>query len=104
MLHAIPKGLFSNDYQIYQGETQVAFLDPSAWREKAELEIEDRPYHLDREGWVGEFRLLDEVKHPLVTATKPSAFKSRFEVTWGERRCRRTGRCRCRSSCSGWWS
>jgi len=86
MLRAIPKGWFSNDYEIYQGETQVAFLDPSAWRERAELEIEGRRYFLEREGWVGEFRLLDEVKHPLVTATKPSAFKSRFEVTWGERR------------------
>lgn len=53
MLQAIPKGLFSNDYEIYDGDTQVAFLDPSAWREKAELEIEGRRYHLDREGWVG---------------------------------------------------
>jgi hypothetical protein len=86
LLRAIPQGWFSNDYQIHRDGVQVAFLDPSAWREKAELEIEGRRYHLDREGWVGEFRLLDELKHPVITATKPSAFRKRFEVTWGDRR------------------
>lgn len=86
MLRAIPKGLFSNDYEIYRDEDQVAFLDPSAWREKAELEIEGQRYKLDREGWVGEFRLLDKMNHPVAKAAKTSAFKNRFEVEQGERR------------------
>lgn len=86
MLQAITKGLFSNDYEIHRGGVKVALLDPSAWRERGEVEIEGKTYQLDREGLVGDFRLLDEMEHPLITATKPSALRSRFEVSYGERR------------------
>jgi len=86
MLQASPKGLFSNDYEIQRDGVRVALLDPSARRERGEVEIEGKTYELEREGWLGDFRLLDEMKHPLVTATKPLALRSRFEVSYGERR------------------
>lgn len=86
MLQAIPKGLFSNDYEIHRDGVRVALLDPSVWRERGEVEIEGKTYELDREGWLGDFRLLDKMKHPLVTATKPSALRKRFEVSYGEKR------------------
>ncbi len=50
MLEAIPTGIFSNRFLLQQEEQLLGEFDPSIWRDKARLEVEDGTYELYREG------------------------------------------------------
>lgn len=80
MLEAIPRGIFSNDFQLRHRGRVVAELDVSTWREKAEVEIEGVRYRLYREGLLSGAFVLERDGQVLAQAVKPSAFRSQFEV------------------------
>lgn len=82
MLIARGKGLFSRTYEVLDGDSVVASLNVSSWKEKATVEAEGKSYRFEREGAVsGSFLLLD-VEKVVAYAKKPSALKDRFEITY----------------------
>lgn len=86
MLEAIPKGIFSYDFDLQQQNQLVGEVDTSLWREKARLELEDGPYLLYREGhFSGDF-VLEHNGTVVARATKPSALFNTFEVDLSDRR------------------
>jgi hypothetical protein len=80
MLEAVPTGIFSNRYRFHQEGELMGEFDPSAWRERAQLELEDGTYELYREGtFSGDFVI--ELNGKIVArATKPSAFRGTFNI------------------------
>jgi hypothetical protein len=71
---------YSWDFDVTEGERHVAHLDVSAWGEKGILTIDGVDHRVYREGvGSGEF-LLERDGVVLARATKPSAFRSAFEV------------------------
>lgn len=85
MIEAVPKSWFSGDYRLRQPHGTVAELDVSAWREKAEFDIQGGHYQLYREGHPSRAFVLMRGSQLLARALKPSAFRSRFEVQVGGR-------------------
>lgn len=81
MLHAAPRGMFSNDYVVRSDDGRMAEIDVSSWRERAELTLDGRSYRLERDG-TGAFVLL-EGDALVARAEKPSAFSSRFNLYSG---------------------
>ena len=80
MLEAIPRNVFSCTFLVQQNDKLLGEVSASIWREKARLELEDGTYDLYREGhFRGDFVLEHDGKL-VARATKPSAFKNRFEV------------------------
>lgn len=80
MLKAIPKSVFSWDFNIYAGNAFVAFLDLSWLREKGTIEIHGCTYEIGREGLMsGDFYLRSNGQ-TIAKASKPSAFRRSFEV------------------------
>ena len=80
MIEAVPTRWFSGDYRLQQPHGTVAELNVSAWREKAEFQIQGGRYRLDREGRPSRAFVLMRGGELLARAIKPSAFRSRFEV------------------------
>jgi hypothetical protein len=71
---------YSWDFDVTDDTRHVAHLDVSAWREKGVLTIDGIAHRVYREGvGSGEF-LLQRDGIVLARATKPSAFRSAFEV------------------------
>jgi hypothetical protein len=71
---------YSWDFDVTDGGRHVAHLDVSAWREQAVLTIDGVAHRVYREGvGSGDF-LLERDGIVLARATKPSAFRSAFEV------------------------
>jgi endo-1,4-beta-mannosidase len=86
MLQAITKGILSRSFQLEQENQLIGEFDPSLWREKAQLELEDGTYELYREGaYRGDF-LLEKNGKIVARAAKPSAFRGQFEVEVSNRR------------------
>jgi hypothetical protein len=80
MIEAVPTGFFAQDFELHKHRRPIAKLDVSAWREAAEIQIDGEPYTFRRERSFGGAFLLERGGEVLVRATKPSAFKSLFEV------------------------
>jgi hypothetical protein len=75
-----PTRWYSWDFDVTDGGRHVAHLDVSAWREQGVLTIDGVAHLVYREGvGSGEF-LLERDGIVLARATKPSAFRSAFEV------------------------
>lgn len=75
-----PTRWHSWDFDVTDGAKRVAHLDVSAWREQGVLTIDGVVHRVHREGvGSGEF-LLERDGIVLARATKPSAFRSAFEV------------------------
>jgi hypothetical protein len=71
---------YSWDFDVTDGERNIANLDLSAWGEKGVLTIDGVAHRVYREGvGSGDF-LLERDGVVLARATKPSAFRSAFEV------------------------
>jgi hypothetical protein len=85
VIEAVPTRWFSGDYRLQQPHGTVAELDISAWREKAEFDVEGGRYQLDREGRPTRAFVLMRGGELLARAIKPSAFRSRFEVQFAGR-------------------
>jgi hypothetical protein len=85
MLEAAPKSLFSNDFVLRSSGQTVAELDLSAWRERAEFELDGIAHRLYREGVMSGAFVLERGGNVVARALKPSAFRSSFELDLGGR-------------------
>jgi len=80
MLGAVPKRWFSWDFTVLDGQTPVADIDVSWWRERGVLTIENRPYQVYREGLLSGAFVLEGDHGVLARASKPSAFTRRIAI------------------------
>lgn len=85
MIEAVPSSWFSSSYRLQQAHGTVAELDVSGWREKAEFEIRGAHCRLYREGFASGAFVMESGGKVVARATKPSAFRARFEVQVGDR-------------------
>jgi hypothetical protein len=79
MIEAVPKSTFSQDFILSSPNGGLAELDVSGWRERAEFELDGVPYRLYRESALGDF-VLERAGAVIARATKPSAFRSTFQL------------------------
>ena len=80
MLEAVPNNFFANNFRLEEGGQLLGEVGASLWRDKATLEVQDGTYEFYREGqFIGDF-VLEHNGNILARASKPSAFKNRFEV------------------------
>jgi len=85
MLEAIPKSIFSYNFDLQQQNQLLGEVDTSLWREKGRLELEDGTYHLYREGhFSGDF-VLEHNGSVIARAAKPSALYNTFKVDLPDR-------------------
>ena len=82
MLRAVPKGWFSSVYKVLDNNTHVATIDPSYFREAAELTIRGSTYSLYREGLMSGAFVLKSGGSVLARAVKPSALYRSFQVEY----------------------
>jgi len=80
MLEAITTGIFSSSMRLQQDDQLLGEFDPSIWRDKAQLELEEGTYQLYREGAISGDFVLEHNGKIAARATKPSAFRGVFEV------------------------
>jgi hypothetical protein len=85
MIEAVPKGIFSNGFQLQQDGRLIADLSASSWREKADVEIDGEAFRLYREGMMSGAFVLEWNGKTLARAIEPSAFSERFELEVGRR-------------------
>ena len=84
MIEASPKHLLSNDYVLRSGGATLAVLGVSRWRERAEFERDGFTWQLYRESMFRGRFVLQRGDDVVARATKPSAFRDRFEVEFGQ--------------------
>ena len=81
-MRVVPKKWYSWDFSLVSGDRTLATLDLSAWREKADILVEGVTHRVFREGvMTGDF-VLERGSQVLARATKPSAFRNAFIVTY----------------------
>jgi hypothetical protein len=80
MLEAVPSNIFSSTFRLEEQGRLLGEVNASLWRDKARLEIQDGTYEFFREGQCGGDFVLEHNGNILARASKPSAFKNRFEV------------------------
>ncbi len=85
MLEAIPTATFSTNFRLEQENQLVGELDPSIWRCKATLELEDGTYNLYRESLLSGDYLLEHNGTIVARASKLSVFRDKFAVQVGDR-------------------
>ncbi len=85
MLEAVPTNLFSTNFRLEQESQLVGELDPSLWRSKATLELEDGTYNLYRETALGGDYLLEHNGTIVSRASKLSVFRDKFAVQVGNK-------------------
>ena len=83
MLEAAPRHFLSNDFVLRSSDRTIAELDVSAWRERAEFELEGVSYRLYREGFMSGAFVLERAGVIVARAVKPSVFRARFELDIG---------------------
>ncbi|MEX0892980.1 MAG: hypothetical protein WEB88_12505 [Gemmatimonadota bacterium] len=76
----MPKSILSPDFRVLEDGQEVTLLDASAWRERAEVEIAGATCRLYREGLTSGAFVIEYDGVRLASATKPSAFRSAFDV------------------------
>ena len=82
MLKGVPKGWCSPGYRVLEGNTTIAIVNLSSFREAGDLETEGATYQVYREGLFSGAFLLEERGSVLARAEKPSALLRRFEVEY----------------------
>lgn len=80
MLEAKPIGLFSPDFRIEAVGRQIAYLDLAIWREAGEFQVDGKPYRFFRERLMSGAFVVEAEGWPVARATKPSAWRSLFEL------------------------
>ena len=85
MLVALKRGFFTRRFRIRQGGVDLGELVVSAWRRRAEVELEGVRYSFGREAFGRGAFVLRAGGRTLAEAVKPSAFRSRFEVRVADR-------------------
>lgn len=81
MLEVIPKGWFSNDYEIISNGERIVDIHQSWFREEGELTILGEKYQVRKPGMRGVF-LLEQNGVTVARAEKPSAFKYTMYVDY----------------------
>ena len=85
MLEAIPTNFFSTNFRLQQETKLVGELDPSVWRCKATLELEDGTYTLYRERFLGGDYLLERNGNIVARAVKLSMLHDKYAIQIGNR-------------------
>ena len=85
MLEAIPTSVLSSNFRLEQESKLVGELDPSIWRCKATLELEDGTYTLYRESAFGGDYLMERNGNIVARAVKISMLRDKFAVQVGTR-------------------
>ena len=80
MLEAIPADILSKSFRLEQDNELVGELDPSIWRCKATLELEEGTYNLYREKLLGGEYLLEHNGTIVARAVKTNVFRDKFAV------------------------
>ena len=80
MLQATPRGWFSWNFLVSEGENDVADIRLAMLREAGELVVQDRTYRVNREGIMSGAFVLHEGDQEIARAEKPSAFRRWFQV------------------------
>ncbi len=82
MLTAIPKSLFSWDFEIRDGDTLLGQLSSSWFSENGSFESGGITWKLGRESWFHGIFFLKHGERKLAAAEKSSAFYRSFQVTF----------------------
>ena len=85
MLEAIPTNFFSTNFRLQQETKLVGELDPSVWRCKATLELEEGTYTLSRERFLGGDYLLERNGDIVARAVKLSMLRDKYAIQVGNR-------------------
>jgi hypothetical protein len=80
MLKAIPKDKSLSTYQILEGETPVAEIDLSWWRERGKVSVEGKNYQAYRDGQTNGAFVLDLAGAIVARAEKAGLFRSSFNI------------------------
>jgi hypothetical protein len=83
-LRVVPTRWLAWDFSVMQGTQQLTSVEMSAWREKAEFRIQDRTYHVFRDGMIGDF-VLQAAGSTVARASKPSSFRRDFVIKYDEK-------------------
>lgn len=86
MLTAVPKGLFSWDFTLCNGDRPVAEVGLAFWPERGSLNAEGTNFTVRREGLLSGAFLLETAGKVVARAVKPSMFQRRIEIEFGEDR------------------
>ena len=85
MLEAIPTNIFARNIRLEEESKLVGELDPSVWRCKATLELEEGTYNLSREKFLGGDYLLERNGDVVARAAKISHLRDKYAVQLGTR-------------------
>ncbi|HKR09587.1 MAG TPA: hypothetical protein VJS39_10385 [Gemmatimonadaceae bacterium] len=85
MLEAIPTNVFAKNFRLEQDNKLVGELDPSIWRCKATLELEEGTYNLYREKFLGGDYLLEHDGTIVARAIKTHVFRDKYAIQVGNR-------------------
>ncbi len=80
MLRAVPVSWFSWDFNVLDGNKQLALIDQAWVREAGELILDGTRYKVYREGYFGGAFILETEGRVVARAVKPSAWRRAFEV------------------------
>jgi hypothetical protein len=80
MLRAIPKSIFSWDFDVFEDERNVAFLDLAIIKESGQILVDDDEGKIYREGLVSGAYILEIDEGALAIAEKPSAMFRIFQI------------------------
>lgn len=86
MLKAIPNNFLSWDFTVFDGQTAVADIDISWWREKGTLSIESQEYQVYREGFLSGRFVLEQNEQLIAQAEKPSVLSRSMLITIGNQK------------------
>jgi hypothetical protein len=81
----VPSAWYSWDFDVTDGQRRLARVEMSAWREKGVLKVDGINHEVYREGWGSGDFILKRDGVVLAKATKPSAFRSAFTLTYNNR-------------------
>lgn len=80
MLRAIPKSIFSWDFDVFEGDRNVAFLDLAVIKENGQIIVDGDEGKIYREGLMSGSYILEIDEGALAMADKPSALYRIFEI------------------------
>lgn len=84
-LRAIPRGLFTWNFQLLKGQDVVGATHYTVFGESGNVTVGNRKLHIERQGPAsGTWCLTDSDGQELAVARKPSIFTRQIEMRWGE--------------------
>ncbi|NKB31490.1 MAG: hypothetical protein GKR91_00110 [Pseudomonadales bacterium] len=79
-MEAIPRSIFSRDFEILENSKKIADIDMSAWRERAEVLIDNTTYNIKKEGFLNPTFSLVHNGKTLVTASREMMLRRQFVI------------------------